>query len=782
MNNAVILRIITPLRFLYAITFPVNSKRRVLVYLVIKSLLNPLIFFKKLNWLSVITFISCFCQADASAITSLVNQAFIEPEDIKLNNYFLSLIDRNIATVSSSERFEPVDVILPVYNAFDLTKLCVESVYRNSTNCHLIIINDASTDERIKPYFNLLKSDTIKNINLTVIHNEKNQGFVKSVNKAWEHTTHHFVILNSDTEVPSGWLDRLFAPIFTSQDSIGSVTPFSNSGMACSFPDPFVDNLLPEMFDVNSLDAIFSAYGSFVPIDLFTGVGFCMAFNCNVVKSIGLFNEAFGKGYGEECDWSVRAFRNGFRNVLVPNLFVYHKHGGSFGSEEKKALLSANIDKFWSLHSDLRPAFNEFVRKDEAVDVRDALSLLLNLKVGSMKCVAIIDVNSTGGGTMYSARLAEYIENIGHIVLHCKYDHKNDVLSLSCRGIFQQRKIYLPNCSIVRLTDIFEFLGVVHIYVNELFTWPDPQQVMISLSGSKIPYTVLAHDFFLACPSWFLLNEKGSFCDIPENQEVCKKCLDANNYSGHHDLYNKTLDNVLLWRSSVLTFLTRANRFICFSDISAKYFLKLYPSLDHLEVIEHSIPDKDIFTWRNHNWQPGTQMRIAILGNLHHIKGGRVVRELINDHEFQKMDVRLLHFGHAPYFSAGYVSKGGSFEAKGGYQRVCLSQLLEKCGVVAVVIPSVGAETFSYTTSEALLMGYPVICFDIGAQAERVRQCGGGILVSDISAEGLKVAIKELLSSPETLRLAAENTRNYIPISEFDSFSSVTSQLPRLIV
>ena len=64
----------------------------------------------------------------------------------------------------------------------------------------------------------------------------------------------------------------------------------------------------------------------------------------------------------------------------------------------------------------------------------------------------------------------------------------------------------------------------------------------------------------------------------------------------------------------------------------------------------------------------------------------------------------------------------GKLFVHGKYSRPQLPGLLEKYGVSVILIPSVWPETFSFTTSEALLLGYPVICFDIGAQAERVKQ------------------------------------------------------------
>ena len=76
-----------------------------------------------------------------------------------------------------------------------------------------------------------------------------------------------------------------------------------------------------------------------------TGVGFCMGMNLKAIQEVGLLDEEnFGKGYGEENDWCQRAIAAGYENVHVDNLFVYHKHGGSFPSEEKQRLLKEHSE------------------------------------------------------------------------------------------------------------------------------------------------------------------------------------------------------------------------------------------------------------------------------------------------------------------------------------------------------------------------------------------------------------------------------------------------------
>jgi O-antigen biosynthesis protein len=58
----------------------------------------------------------------------------------------------------------------------------------------------------------------------------------------------------------------------------------------------------------------------------------------------------------------------------------------------------------------------------------------------------------------------------------------------------------------------------------------------------------------------------------------------------------------------------------------------------------------------------------------------------------------------------------------GDYEPAQIPALVARYGIGCWLIPSIWPETFSYTTHEALATGLPVICFDLGAQAEAVRR------------------------------------------------------------
>ncbi len=127
-----------------------------------------------------------------------------------------------------------IDVIVPVYDGYQETRACLESVLAsvNSTPYHLLIIWDDGPDSRLHEYVRSLAPSP----QIELIENQVNLGFVKTVNLAMAvNPQRDVVLLNSDTLVANNWLDRL-AEAAASDDRVATVTPFSNNAEICSFP------------------------------------------------------------------------------------------------------------------------------------------------------------------------------------------------------------------------------------------------------------------------------------------------------------------------------------------------------------------------------------------------------------------------------------------------------------------------------------------------------------------------------------------------------------------
>lgn len=686
-----------------------------------------------------------------------------------MNDYFTQLLMRKCAE-STYCRDVMVDIVLPVYNGFDVTNACIDSVLNNSENCRLIIIDDASTDERIQELIRRISSVVEKHLEVILLRNEENLGFVKTVNKGVALTKNHFVILNSDTEVPPGWLDRLFAPILQGH-KVATVTPFSNSATICSFPEFCMDNSLYRNLSVATIDSYFNRFGSVSPIDIPSGVGFCMAVNKQLAERIGFFDEkSFTRGYGEENDFCMRAANTGYRNVLAANLFVYHKHGESFGSSERQELMAENYLKLVKRYPDYPRRVDSFVSSDPLRSIRETLALIIAASESKKDLtIAIIDFDLGGGSGLYATNLAHEIISSGKKLVHFKYSLYERCLYIEYADM-ETMRIAVIEESAGLLDVIMDMLCVDFIMISQLVSWPKPLHIIDSLLKSHIPYLVFIHDLFFVCPKFVLINKDGHFCQIPADGSLCSVCLQQNDLNGlpvDDDPRMKKIDE---WRTAISPFLDNASKVVCFSQSTSSLISLAYPALTNIAVNEHFIPHSEIFQWRNRFVPDREQLTIAVIGGINFAKGNEILLDLLQSADFKIMPIKIVVIGEMELKPEKPEEVGDKLIVHGRYDRSALPGLLDHYEVSAVLIPSVCPETFSFTTSEALLMGYPVICLNLGAQAERVKKLGAGIVVAEPFLKGLLEAFRTITEQPELLEQFCKMTKGYVPNSSESHF------------
>jgi len=255
-----------------------------------------------------------------------------------------------------------VDIVIPVYRNQALTQRCVESVLSDPDPVMgaVYLINDATPEPELGQYC----QQAGQQARVELIEHSENQGFVASVNEGFQLAGgRDVVILNSDTEVPKKWLTRLKAAA-DQHPKAASITPFSNNATICSYPNFCEDNDLPATMDHGAVDALFSEANGGQVLEIPTGVGFCMYLRRAAIDDVGVFDEdAFGRGYGEENDWCLRATEKGWKHLLAADVFVYHAGGASFGSDASE--YQANALKVISeRYPDYERQIAEFVEAD----------------------------------------------------------------------------------------------------------------------------------------------------------------------------------------------------------------------------------------------------------------------------------------------------------------------------------------------------------------------------------------------------------------------------------
>lgn len=233
-----------------------------------------------------------------------------------------------------------VDVIVCVHNALDDVRRCLSSLVRYSVpQCNIIVVDDGSRVDT-REYL----CDFCAEQGATLLRNEIAKGYTFAANKGMRASSAGYVILlNSDTIVTPGWLEKMVA-CAESDPEIGLVGPLSNTASWQSVPKieedgDWATNPLPAGLSIVEMGGLIAKYsGQVYPRMSFLN-GFCLLIRRGVMDELGLFDEErFGRGYGEENDYCLRARKAGWILALADDAYVYHAQSKSYSHEKRKLL------------------------------------------------------------------------------------------------------------------------------------------------------------------------------------------------------------------------------------------------------------------------------------------------------------------------------------------------------------------------------------------------------------------------------------------------------------
>ena len=249
------------------------------------------------------------------------------------------------------------DVVVPVHNALRSTKNCLRTLRRHAPPwARLVVVNDASDAETTA----WLRGEA----GIVLVESEENLGFVKTANRGLLFSDAPWVcLLNSDTLMTPGALERMVSRC-ERDPSIGLCSPLSNGAVNLSVKIPPGEDVF------TFADRVARTSPALYP-DATTVVGFCLLVKRELIRSVGVFDEAFGHGYGEETDLHYRARAAGWRCVVADDTFVYHRHGASFGdgAERTRENLKIVMSRWGEIHARELAAFD---RTNALGSVRDA--------------------------------------------------------------------------------------------------------------------------------------------------------------------------------------------------------------------------------------------------------------------------------------------------------------------------------------------------------------------------------------------------------------------------
>ncbi|ESQ88909.1 hypothetical protein ABAC460_14100 [Asticcacaulis sp. AC460] len=662
---------------------------------------------------------------------SALRAARITPEDfddLALSPGYLSYDDPVVPFVY---------VLLPIYRGYDETLGTLKAAVtaHSLTPFKVLVLNDQSPDARLTADMAAI----CERIGAGHVHHETNLGFVGNINSGLvrtEATGAHVMLLNADTVVHDGWIDRIRAHLDT-DPAIATITPMSNNATIMSYPRTLGDN----RFNIEVSHAELAEMAQKVrlaPVDVVTGVGFAMFISRTALDRVGRLDVAFGKGYGEEVDFCQRAALEGMRNIAAPDVFVTHFGSVSFLDMQKKANAQGQ-EILGNRYPGYEMSVFDFIHGDPLLPVRQAYDIeRLARLCDSHPYIISISHALSGGIRSYIDSMSDMAEISGTGLI----DIALKGAEVSIRARFPDVKLAFDNLGSVPLetfTALMERLA------------PDCRWILFNSmigAGTRLRQTItrlltqhrrklayVLHDYAANCPRANFTHVTQTYCDGVQPVEKCQSCVRT--FPTTPDL------DVPQWRADHQTLLNAAACVISPSD-SAPQYLWQQPEPPIL-IRPHWEPDLNGLKPLTSKF-PGNRDKLVfvVLGAIGPHKGSRILRALkvyMNQHDVP-MEIHLVG-----YCDLQDLADNRKIFVHGAYKDNAEAiAMIHRIKPHAALSLSIWPETYCYALSVPIALGLPVIALDIGAQGDRLKTYSRGITLDFAMRNDIHQLATELMT------------------------------------
>ena len=612
---------------------------------------------------------------------------------------------------------DSVDIVIPVYRGYDATLSCIESVLRsriaNQTAFRVFVVEDASPDAALTAGLERLAQLSM----IDLAKHETNVGFVRSANVGFAHSQRRDVLLlNSDTIVYGDWLDRLRVHA-RSKPRVATVTPLSNNATIVSYPYAPQNN--PQELEVSfeELDRIAAKCNARVSVEIPTGVGFCFYVTRHALRELGGFDELrFGRGYGEENDFCMRASGAGWHNLAATDVFVRHAGEVSFGRGHTAAKALA-IERLLDTYPEYLRIIHRFLAADPLKNARSQIDLERANHLAA-RSVLMIDHGRGGGTERHIEELAAFLREEGVAAFRGVPDQSGRGIEIRPLGEYD-----LPNIPILNLDDTgsvvstLRRLRVAHVHVHSLVDYEVSlfSRLVGALRAAHLEYDFTFHDYTPLCPRIMMIDWSGAYCSSPSTA-YCQKCVfEAGTDYG--------LVNMQAWRQVYTAFLYGARRIFVPDQDVAQRVRAYFPALPSPTVRPHPVrPAQATRAVTSACAGEGVTI-IGIVGAIGPHKGSAVLVKLAADAVKRKLPVRFRLYGHSDRLE---LARFPNVDSTGQYLEEEIDAWIAAKPCHILFYPSPWPETFSFTLDVAFRSKIFPVTFDLGAPARRINEAGYG--------------------------------------------------------
>ena len=603
-----------------------------------------------------------------------------------------------------------VDVVIPCYRGLRLTLDCIGAVLATvPRTTRVVVVDDASPEPELSAALQALH----RGRRIRLIRHAGNRGFPAAANAGLRACAgRDAVLLNSDTLVPPGWLERLRAAAYAAPD-IGTATPLSNDATILSYPDPAGGNPVPDAAGVAAADALARAANGDAVADLPTGVGFCLYMRRDCLDQVGLFREdCFAQGYGEENDFCLRARHLGWRSVGALGVFVGHVGGASFG-DARRHLIARNMRVLNRLH----PGYDALVAAHEAADPLAPARRRMDERrwaAGRQPGGAVVLVTHGGGGGVERiiGERCDALEAARQrpVVLRptpggCRVETPGAGFPNLCYAVPDE----LPALARLLRAD-----RVRHLEEHHLLGHRPGIGALAKLL--RVPVHAFIHDYARFCPRIALVGTNRTYCGEPD-VEGCEACI--------ADLGSKLEDGL-----TVPALLAHSAAGLAAAEVV------IAPSADAAARVHRHFPGVRpvVQPWEDDSVLPpygagpaNPTRHVCVIGAIGLEKGYDVLLACVRDARRRDLPIRFTVVGYTS--DDERLMAAGPVFVTGEYRDADAVALIRAQAADLSFLPSVWPETWCFALSRAWQAGLQVAAFDLGGPAERLRATRRGWLL-----------------------------------------------------
>jgi glycosyltransferase involved in cell wall biosynthesis len=481
---------------------------------------------------------------------------------------------------------------------------------------------------------------------------------------------HDVVMLDADAIVGEGCIEKLRRGA-ASDERIGTVVPWH------------AESLLPACDDIGDIDAALARAAPLVYPDIDDTRAPCVFVRGRVLRRIG-----GADALRDRTKLRDAAREAGFRNVLCDEAFAGRRSAKmrSHGTPRNLVPLA------------------RLVRTQVAIVAQAAkpgiLHVLHSRGGGTEKYVQSIVAASRAQFRHYFLRVAPdrwlFKDAIGEHGAACEWPR--DEASGDC------------------LRTMCAWLAIDFLHVHSLVGSGDDLVRMIRSTG--LPYGYSVHDMYLPCPTVYLIDAAGKYCNATTDVDACMRCLSA--MPAFSDV------DIAQWRARYAPLMAGAAKVWAPSHWAGEAFGKYYPG-PNIEIRPHPVDsggtarrEVDVFSLPDDGHR-----HVAVLGAIGPEKGARLIDALADEIRNRSLPLRIVVVGFTDR-ARRWQSDDRTLTIHGSYGADELAALFERYRIDLVAFPTIWPETFSYTLSEAWRAGRPALVPPRGALAERVIATGAG--------------------------------------------------------